>query len=256
MKRMMCATLIGVLAFSVGVNGQTRRPNRAPSSDHTPASVPVQVQRPAQPPWYEKGLAQINPQDLDFGTWLEQRRRTFVEAKIANPYFEYSLWMTVALLVAGAMAIKLQTDKGRIIRVTAETMVDLRNQEILSHKVTEEAIRRHNEHIDICNRAFVMENSGEQPVGFSSSTLESELRRVGDELQRANAEIARLTQDNEAKARTLAGLSLRLEGITGDPAKNQPMDLSTADGKLIQHINTLQEKLHVQEKDKRKLRGA
>ena len=251
--------IIGSMSY-----GQTAAPDSKPrntvSAKQTPAQSPPAVKSQAeQRPWYEELFARINPDDLDYGTWLEQRRRAFHDAKIGNSYFQYSLWLTVVLFGVAGICVKLWIDKRRVVLITAGMMADLYNQDLLSKKAAEEAIHKYNEHIEACNRAFAMDGADPHSIGFASPTLEGELKRVSEELQRATGEVARLTQENETKARTLAGLSLRLEGISAaeESGKVPPsVDLSNADGKLIQHINLLQERLYVKDKDNKKLRGA
>ena len=49
----------------------------------------VREQSPRQPypnrdTWYEFLLKQFNPSNFDYGAWLEQRRRAFLEATVKN----------------------------------------------------------------------------------------------------------------------------------------------------------------------------
>jgi hypothetical protein len=54
----------------------------------------IQASSPAAKPhyqrsdtWYEFLLKQFNPDDLDYGKWMEQHRRAFLDASVRNPYF-------------------------------------------------------------------------------------------------------------------------------------------------------------------------
>src|SRR6516162_708767 len=49
--------------------------------------------------WYEFLLKQFNPDDIDYGSWLEKRRQAFLEVSVQNPYFQYSAGATLALVL-------------------------------------------------------------------------------------------------------------------------------------------------------------
>ena len=42
---------------------------------------------------------QVNPNDTDWGAWIERRREAFMEAMVANPFFWYSALTTALLIV-------------------------------------------------------------------------------------------------------------------------------------------------------------
>ena len=66
--------------------------------------------RTHQPPdtWYDFLLRQFNPNDVDYGKWMEERRRVFLEASAKNPYFPYSFWLTLWSLLVMVAYAKLQ----------------------------------------------------------------------------------------------------------------------------------------------------
>src|SRR6266699_2660698 len=45
--------------------------------------------------WYDFFLRQFNPDHLDRGAWIEQRRQIFLDGTARSPYFKYSLAVTV-----------------------------------------------------------------------------------------------------------------------------------------------------------------
>ena len=45
--------------------------------------------------WYEFLLKQINPDDVDYGSWLEERRQAFLDSSVRNPYFWYSAGVAI-----------------------------------------------------------------------------------------------------------------------------------------------------------------
>jgi hypothetical protein len=204
-------------------------------------------------------LEHFNPEDLDFGGWMEQRRQAFMNARIGNPCFEYSLLSTTGLVVMFVVYAKLWCDNRRILWVTAEQMADLYNQDVLSRAAAHEAITRYNQHIESCNRAF---EAGESlpSKGFRiSAAAESELERLRNELARSQALVAELSSQNESQAKTLASLSMRIDNTASSRAAGgapSSSDVSQGDSGLLRHINMLQEQLYAAQKELRRLKGA
>jgi len=79
--------------------------------------------------WYEFALKRFNSENVDYGSWLEQRRKAFIESTIKNPYFDYSLVATASLLFVLLAYWKLWMDDRRKMLVTAEMMTDILNQD-------------------------------------------------------------------------------------------------------------------------------
>src|SRR2546422_666606 len=55
----------------------------------SPAFSASAQQRRKQDTWYERALRQINPDDADYGSVLEQHKHGFI-SQLRNPYFRYS----------------------------------------------------------------------------------------------------------------------------------------------------------------------
>ena len=102
--------------------------------------------------WYEFLLKQFNPNNFDYGAWMEERRQVFLDESVRNPYFKYSLGTTIALLVMAMVYTKQWIDHRRAMWITAEMMTDLYNHDAYSRGVAREAIQKYNDHIERCNR--------------------------------------------------------------------------------------------------------
>jgi hypothetical protein len=207
-------------------------------------------------------LKQFNPDNVDYGGWVEQERRKLSELLLKNPYFLYSFWITVALLVAATVCAKQWVDHQRTMWITAEMMADLYNQDAYSRQIAQEAIERFNKHIERCNRAF---EQGEMSSGMAAANgeteqLRTELMRVAEERDTAirDRDVAR--EELRRKSEILADMSVRLEsgGSRGGPhsTSQTSTDPRPADVKLVNHINNLQEQLYTERKSNRRLRGA
>ena len=77
------------------------RPTLSPTKSRIDvAAERVQSPYQRQDTWYGFILKQFNPDNVDYGNWLEQRRRNLIELRLKNPYFLYSLCTTIALILA------------------------------------------------------------------------------------------------------------------------------------------------------------
>jgi uncharacterized protein with von Willebrand factor type A (vWA) domain len=206
-------------------------------------------------------LKQFNPDSFNYGNWIEQQRRQFIEARLKNPYFLYSSIATLTLLIATAVCAKLRIDHRRAMWVTAEMMADLYNQDAYSRQVAQEAIERYNKHIERCNRAIEAgENSLSVTAGGNEvEQLRTELMRVAEERDTAirDRDIAR--EDLRRKTEILAEMSVRLDARmnkavspTGTKTTSDPR---SADANLVTHIGNLQEQLYVERNNNRRLKG-
>ena len=244
-------------------------PRTAPHSEPLPAKARADVaalgaQSPYQhqDTWYEFMLKQFNPDNIDYGRWVERERCKLFELLLNNPYFLYSSSITIALLLAATACAKQWVDHRRAMWVTAEMMADLYNQDAYSREIAQEAIERFNEHIERCNRAIeqVETNAGAAAGNNEAEQLRTELMRVAEERDRAirDRDVAR--EELRRKSEILADMSVRLEsaGSKGGPhsASQTAADPRPADVKLVNHINNLQEQLYAERKGNRRLRGA
>ncbi len=102
---------------------------------------------------------------------------------------------------------------------------------------------------------------------MSVAGTDSDADRLRNELQSVTAErdsyrrerdIAK--QDLAEKERLLADLSLRLDALAKKSDGNRngasAVDVRTADQKLVQHINSLQEQLYSERRENKRLKGA
>jgi hypothetical protein len=230
-----------------------------PKSRTNPAAVGEQSPYQGQDTWYEFILKQFNPENVDYGDWLERQRRNLIELRLKNSYFLYSLWTTLALILAAAICLKQRIDHRRAMSITAGMMADLYNQDVYSRAVAQEAIERYNKHIERCNRVI---EAGESPAACNSAEIEQlrmGLMRVAEERDTAirDRDVAR--EELRRKSEILADMSVRLEAakskIDAAGAAKATSDPRGADARLVTHINSLQEQLYAERSSNRRLRG-
>ena len=171
----VCVLAVG-LAFSSARAGAEPHPSQSRTAKAS--STPSHPLYTRQGTWYEFLLKQFNPNDIDYGQWLENERQVFLEARLRNPYFVYCAATTLALLVMGIICAKLRIDHRRAMWITAEMMGDLYNQDAYSRKIAQEAIERYNTHIERCNRAIEAAEHGDNVSG-KGSEIEQLKRRAG-----------------------------------------------------------------------------
>jgi hypothetical protein len=260
----VCTLLVWLTVVSTAMPQRTVKPQapseQKPQAQAAPQSAHTTYQR--QGTWYEFMLKQFNPDNLDYGSWIEQQRRDFIDARARNPYFLYGLSATIALMLMTVVCAKLGIDHRREMWITAEMMADIYNQDAYSRRVAQEAIEKYNTHIERCNRAIEAAEHGEAVSGAEAEVeqLRSELIRVAGERDTAARERDVAREDLQKKSEILAEMSVRLEALASKSgttsSSGQPADLRTADPKLVTHINNLQEQLYAERNNNRRLKGA
>lgn len=270
MRRLLAAVTVALLSMSSACPALGQRARAGP------ATIPEQaahLRRSAASPgpaglyqprdtWYEFALKQFNPDDVDYGTWMELHRDALLDASVRNPYFKYSATVTIGLLLVALLCTKQWIDHRRSMWITAEMMTDLYNHDVYSRQVARDAIQKYNDHIERCNRAVEAAEHG-LPVGGTDSDVDRfrlELQAVAAERDSYRRERDLVKSELAEKARLLADLSLRLDALAKKSGSNRDAasaaDVRTADQKLVQHINNLQERLHAEKRENMRLKGA
>jgi hypothetical protein len=193
---------------------------------------------------------------------LEERRQTFLNESVRNPYFKYSASVTLALLLMTVICTKQWIDQRRTLWITAEMMADLYNHDLYSRDVAEKAIRKHNDHIERCNRAIEAGQHGTAMQGADSdhALCNEKLIQVAAERDGYLRQLNELQATLKTKEQTVAELSLRVDGISmksaGNVAACPSVALSTADPDVVRHINNLQEQIYAERETNKRLKGA
>jgi hypothetical protein len=231
-------------------------------------------QAPRQPyrgreTWYESLVRQFNPNNFNYGGWLEARRQAFLAATVKTPYFWYSLGVTAGLMFIIFAHTKLQLDHRRSMRITAEMLADVHNHDQYSRQMAREAIEKHNQHMEHCNRAIEAAESADGRPGWGGTEVEglrSELQRVAAQLDATTQERNKLQEELRQKALVVTDLSVRLDALAkkmngqGDSRAGSTTlpsaDLGGDGAKFVGHINRLQEELYAERQRNKRLKGA
>ena len=256
-----------VLITCTSLSGQTR----APAAAHDTTSHPSARSQAATrvhvygDTWYDFFLRQFNPDNLDRGAWMEQRRQILLDATARNPFFKYSLVVTALLLVAMVFTTKFWYDLRTIQWIHAAQMADVSSHDRQSREAAREAIRRHNDHIEKCNRVIEAQEAGLSLSSAAANSeveaLRAELQQTGDDLSTVKRERDQLRAELDQTRTSVADLSLRVESLARkgngqSTSADGPAGVNTtSNADLVRHINTLQQQLHAEKEKNKRLKG-
>jgi hypothetical protein len=235
------------------------RGTRAACPEHLAANLLYQqsviVAPPYQRTWYDALLRQFNPDNIEWGHRLEQRRKAFLNETANNPYFKYSLVTTTLLILLTIALAKLEVDKSRIKWLAQERHEDLLAHDLYSRRVANDAIRKYNDHMEKCNRVVEAETAGHPLIASEDSTAEGAIT-----LDRALAENAQLKRERDQIKSELNGTKTMVSSLTtrinsimrggNDSAQGQ----GPQDG-AVKQLNELREQLYRERERNKQLKG-
>jgi hypothetical protein len=267
MKQFLLAAIFA-LGITVPLCGQTRlrrelhRHREPPSAPTvTPALYspsPRGLYRPHMT-WYQFMLHQLNPHDRDYGAWLRERRKALVDASIRNHYFWYSFWATVAIIVLVAGLLKSLYDRRKEKWIMGEMMDEVRAHDACSRRVAHEAISRYNEHIEMCNRAMEAQQTS-LAAGSQPDQAQNRLDKVQGELVDLRRDNSRMAEEIQQRQAAIAELSKRIDALSKKTAghgngQDGHQPLAVSDPEALRVINDLQQQLHYERVQNRRLQG-
>ena len=254
--RMMISMVSFIFIVPLWAHGQRRRisqPLQAATSP--PYNRPVVMIRPYQQTWYDALLRQFNPDNLDWGHWLEQRRKAFLNETATNPYFKYSLVTTTLFILLSIAFAKSEIDKSRLKWLAQERHEDLLAHDSYSRQVAHDAIRKYNDHMEKCNRVVEAELSG-RSIGRSippPSEGTIPLQQVVAENAQLKREREQLRGEVEINKAMVNDLTMRINAITGGDGGATPS--SCTEGGVVKQFNELREKLYRERERNKQLKG-
>jgi hypothetical protein len=241
-----------------------------PEDKHDQKSTGLYQRTPGAQPYQQKddffhaSTKLVNPTDVDYGELFEQRRRAFLEASIANPFFWYSALTTTLLIVLMmAYGVRVMDEKRRLWHA-AEILTDVWNDSELARATAWTAIERHNRHMQECNRVIEAQLGGRSsPAAVEANDLREELLRLRGELDNVDGERKVLKAQLEDKEKVVDNMSVRLSALeksggAGVPTgkENGGSPRAESESKLIARINQLTQQLEVEKQKNRSLKGA
>ena len=213
--------------------------------------------------WYDALLHSLNPRNIDWGMSWERRRANFLENTAGNRYFVFCAFLVLCFYAALVTMGWIVWDHKKDIRYFETELVKGRNWASYWRNRAMEAIGKHNDHIEKCNRVIEAGETG-IPLGDAAEAIDLrlDLERARAELQNVTSEKLRLKGELDEKARTISELSLRVDEVTkrfaNGSAENGPAGTARGDDKaaLVARINRLESALATATQENRRLKGA
>ena len=180
----------------------------------------------------------VNPRNINYGAWIEQRRQVFLEQAGANRYFWFAFWEFAGVCFLLLWATKERMDRKDTEWEAAECLADLANYADYCKRHAVEAIQQHNDHIEVCNRVIESAETGRPTAagGSGESDWKAEAEKLSSELAQTIADNTKLAAQLEQKTATVTDLSARIDEL----ARNQN---AKADGPsnmdLVGRVNRL-----------------
>jgi hypothetical protein len=253
---LLCAYLCGPGLWAQATPApQSQTPNRKPTGIYQRSGG--QQGGPAREDFFHSSAKLVNKSDFDWGAWLAERRRSFIEASVGNPFFWYSALSTVSLMVLmTAFGVRLLDAKRKLWRA-AEILTDVWNQDQYSRAIAHAAVEKHNRHMLECNRVVEAQFSG-RPSAAAIETGDAmrQLDLVRAERDTLDSDVRRLSAELEKREKIVSDLSSRLEALERDGQGTRTGAGSAPDGRLIARVNQLTQQLEVERARNRSLKGA
>jgi hypothetical protein len=208
----------------------------------------------------------VNPKDIDYGAILEQRRKTFLEATLTNPFFWYSALTTgLLMMLMFAYGVRVMDEKRKLWRA-GEILTDVWNDGEYARATARSAIERFNAHMQECNRVIESQLSGRpSPAAVEAEDARKELTRARSELDKVDSERKAIKAQLEQKEKTVDDLSARVSILEAAGMSRGPVEVSRGNGneardeserRLIARINQLTQQLEDEKHKNRGLKGA
>jgi hypothetical protein len=244
---------------------QAARPN--PNRKSAQIS-PGQYQRPQtakpyqpQDDFFHYSTKLVNKNDFDYGAWIAERRRAFLEASLANPFFWYSALTTGLVMLLMLMYGVRVLDERRKLWRAAEVLTDVWNQDQYSRAVASAAVEKYNAHMAECNRVVETQLTGRlSATALETMDFRERLEVVSAQRDAFDSENRSLKAELQKKETLLSQMSGRLDALERRSETNGNGIGTTADTeaarRLIARVNELQQQLEAEQRKNRHLKGA
>jgi hypothetical protein len=212
--------------------------------------------------WYDALLHSLNPRNVDWGMSWEKRRAIFLENTAGNRYFVFCAVVLLCLYAALVAMGWIVRDHKKDIRYFETELVKGRNWASYWRNRALEAIGKHNEHIEKCNRVVEAGENGILRGDSEAADFRRELERTRTDLLNVTSEKLRLETELDEKRRLTTELSFRVDEVTrriGNGSQdNGPGSAQQTDDKaaLVARINRLETALAAATRENRRLKGA
>jgi hypothetical protein len=185
-------------------------PARIPAAQYSPLAAQGGYDQYRRSPW-EAIVHELNPWNLNLGQVWEQRRQAWLDNAATNRYFWYAFCATGLLILSWFALAWIQIDRINETWDLAEDAADALRYSEYCKRQAKDAILRHNEHVEKCNRVIEAAESGlVTPETASLESFKQQLRKARADNESLTLQRAKLQEDLQRKESELHSLTERV----------------------------------------------
>ena len=167
------------------------------------------------------------------------------------------------MIFVGTWLIKSLYDRKKEKRIMDDMMEEVKAHDAYSRQAAHEAIRRYNDHIELCNRAIETSEAG-KPAGSVAESqpaqAQNDLDKLRDEKERLERDNVRLTGELQQRDATIPDLSQRLNALSEKAGRNGdgqggPATAAVSDPEALRLINDLQQQVRYERDQNKRFKG-
>jgi hypothetical protein len=187
---------------------------RPPAAQYSPLAAAGGYGHPGVTPW-QAIVNYFNPHHLNMGQLFAERKQAWLDNALYNQYFWYSFWATGLLILSWFAIAWIHSDRHRATWELAECASDALRYSEYCKREAKEAIRRHNDHIEKCNRIIEDNRSGlmTTPEMAQVEDLKRDIKRLVADNDTLTKHNERLLEEKEQEAAEFHALSQRVEEV-------------------------------------------
>jgi hypothetical protein len=187
---------------------------RPPAAPYSPLAAAGGYGHPGVTPW-QAIVNYFNPHHLNMGQLFAERKQAWLDNALYNQYFWYSFWVTGLLILSWFAIAWIHSDRHRATWELAECASDALRYSEYCKREAKEAIRRHNDHIEKCNRIIEDNRSGlvTTPRTADLEFSKQELARLRNDNDSKTLQLERLQAELDNKNKQLSEFSARLDAV-------------------------------------------
>ena len=265
---MKAAKVLLIALVNVSLCAQTTRPQTEQPAENQNSKQAKglyqqpQSSRPYQPreDFFHASTKLLNKNEVDYGAWIEERRRALLDASLTNPFFWYSALTTGLVMLLMLMYGVRVLDERLKLWCAAEVLTDLWNQDQYSRVLTAVAVEKYNGHMADCNRVIESNISGRpSAAALENKDAKDRLEVLCAERESLDSENRRLKTELQKKKTMIGEMSGRLDALERRSEANgstAAVNGGEATRRLVARVNELQQQLEAEQKKNRQLKGA
>jgi hypothetical protein len=188
-------------------------------------------------------LHKLNPWNFNLGQIWEQRRQAWLENAAKNRYFWYAFCTTGLLILSWFALAWIQIDRINETWDLAEDAADALRYAEYCKRQAKDAIRRHNDHVEKCNRVIEAAESGlVTPETASFVSIKQQLRIARADNESLTLQRTKLQEDLQRKESELHSLTERVTKAEQSILANANRGASAGpNAELVERIRRLEE---------------